>query len=52
VERESVGWCHSCGTMQLKSEMPTDFVEWKNDVVPVCLDCGTEPWSTGVWDKG
>lgn len=52
LARESVGWCHGCGTLQLKSEMPTDFVEWAEDMLPVCLDCGAEPWSSGVWDKG
>lgn len=32
--------------------MPTDFAEWKEEIVSVCLGRGNEPWPTGVWDKG
>lgn len=52
LELEAVGWCHGCGTVQLKSDMPLDYIEWKEATAPVCVECGAEPWSIGVWNKG
>lgn len=52
LEREPIGWCHGCGTVQLKSEMPLDYIEWQEDMAPVCVECKAEPWSIGVWNKG
>jgi len=47
-----VGWCHSCGTVQLKSEMPESTHEYTDGAVPCCVKCLDEPWGMGVWDKG
>lgn len=52
LSKETVGWCHGCGTVQHKSEMPLEYIEWQEDTAPVCLECKAEPWSIGVWDKG
>lgn len=32
--------------------MPTKSVLWAEDVLPVCVVCGDEPWGPGVWPKG
>lgn len=51
-ERQDVGWCHHCGTMQLKEDMPTKELPWTDRPEPVCFECGDEPWGLGVWRKG
>jgi len=48
----SVGWCHSCGTLQLKDDMPLNDLPWADGPEPVCIEGDGEPWSLGVWDKG
>lgn len=50
--RLAVGWCHQCGTIQLKDEMPTEWLEWTESVEPVCVNDPGEPWGVGVWPKG
>lgn len=51
-ERNDVGWCHQCGTMQLQTEMPRRSLPWTDGAEPVCVECGDEPWGTGVGIKG
>src|SRR5665647_1516017 len=50
--RFAVGWCHQCGTLQLKDDMPTEWIKWAEAVEPVCVNDPDEPWGLGVWDKG
>ncbi len=50
--RLHVGWCHQCGTLQLREEMPTEWLEWTEAVETVCVNDPGEPWGVGVWDKG
>lgn len=47
-----IGWCHQCGTLQLREEMPTEWLEWTEAVETVCVNDPGEPWGVGVWDKG
>lgn len=47
-----VGWCHQCGTVQLKTEMPAESLPWTDGPEPCCVECRDEPWGLGVWDKG
>jgi len=49
---EPVGWCHQCGTIQLKREMPMESLPWTDGPEPVCVICLDEPWGLGVWPKG
>lgn len=50
--RLAVGWCHGCGTLQLRDEMPTVWLEWLERAEPVCVSGDEEPWGVGVWDEG
>ncbi|KQY41870.1 hypothetical protein [Cellulomonas sp. Root137] len=50
--RLPVGWCHSCGTLQLREEMPTKKLPWTDGPEPVCVNDPGEPWGMGVWPKG
>ena len=52
ADRIAVGWCHQCGTVQLKDDMPREWVEWAEDVKPVCVNGDGEPWGPGVWPQG
>ena len=52
ANRLAVGWCHQCGTIQLKDDMPREWVEWAEAVEPVCVNDDGEPWGLGVWSKG
>ena len=50
--RLAVGWCHGCGTLQLRDDMPTEWLEWSETIEPVCVNDDGEPWSLGVWEEG
>jgi len=50
--RVAVGWCHQCGTVQLKDDMPREWVEWAEAIEPVCVNGDGEPWGVGVWPEG
>ena len=50
--RLAVGWCHQCGTLQLREEMPTEWLPWSQAIEPVCVNDPGEPWGLGVWDEG
>lgn len=50
--RLAVGWCHGCGTLQLRDEMPLDWVEWSGETEPACVSGDGEPWGLGAWNKG
>lgn len=51
-ERLAVGWCHGCGVLQLRDEMPTEWLEWTETVESVCVSGDDEPWGVGVWEMG
>lgn len=48
----AVGWCHSCGTIQLRDEMPREWMPWSEAVESACVTGDGEPWGMGVWDRG
>ena len=48
----AVGWCHSCGTIQLRDEMPRQWMPWSEQIEPACVTGDGEPWGMGVWDRG
>ncbi|MBT0995467.1 hypothetical protein KIN34_14365 [Cellulomonas sp. DKR-3] len=52
AQRLAVGWCHGCGTLQLRDEMPMAWMPWSEKVEPACVSGDGEPWGMGVWDKG
>lgn len=49
---DQVGWCHACGTVQLKRDMPEHAYDHTDAAEPCCVVCLDEPWGLGVWDKG
>jgi hypothetical protein len=47
---EAVGWCHSCGVLQLGAAARWMPLDWDDDAPAwVCARCDDEPWGLGVW---
>ncbi len=55
IERDEVGWCHNCGTLQLFHDAPwlaVPFVYRDYVRVPCCSVCReAEPWELGVFPQ-
>lgn len=51
-DRVTVGWCHGCGTLQLRDDMPMVRMSWSPEPEHTCVAGDGEPWGMGVWDKG
>lgn len=46
-----IGWCHSCGTVQMGDEARWLPMAWDGNRPDwACVTCDDEPWGLGVWD--
>ena len=48
---EQVGWCHNCGTWQLKRDSRWLHPSWSDGAGWCCVVCDDEPWGMGVWPR-